>query len=75
MKTEKPAGWIPIDKKLPNPTENVLVTVEHQQHRWVSIVWISRFGMAWHYADNGEKVPKEFKVIAWQPLAEPSKGE
>ena len=58
--------WILIGKKRPKWLETVIVTVEHQ-HRWVSLMWAGR-DKRWHYADNGERVPTEYKVIAWQAL-------
>ena len=61
--------WTPINKKLPNAVETVLTTVEHQ-HRWVSLMWIGSDNKSWYYADNGERIPKEFKIIAWQSLPE-----
>lgn len=64
--------WILIDKKLPKTLETVLVTVEHQ-HRWVSLAWRGS-DFAWHYADNGERMPREFKIIAWMPKPEPYLG-
>ena len=64
--------WIPIDKRLPNLLENILVTVEHQ-HRWVSFAWFGS-DQSWHYADSGEKIAKEFKIIAWKSLPEPYNG-
>lgn len=64
--------WIPINKKLPNLTENVFVTIEHQ-HRWVSFAWLGT-DTTWYYGDNGERIPEEFKIIAWQPKPEPYNG-
>lgn len=61
--------WIPINKESPVFLKNVIVTVEHQ-HRWVSFAWLGS-DKCWHYADNGERMPKEFKIIAWMQKPEP----
>lgn len=64
--------WILTNEEIPKVVKNVLVTVECQ-HRFVSLMWLGSDNETWHYADDGERIPKEFKVIAWQSLPEPYK--
>ena len=67
--------WIPIDKKPPKIIKNILVTIESQPRgRWIAHAWLGNRG-DWYYADSGEKIDKEFKIIAWQQLPEPYNGQ
>jgi len=69
--------WIPTSERLPEPEDEVLLTMDYKGRRYVELGNIWSDGTVHTYLDeyltpDGRKYRK---VIAWMPLPEPWKGE
>lgn len=76
--------WIPVTERLPQEDEPLGATCEQVQvllaDGTVTTGWCNRFRKLWYHLPWGDThfyaYPYEHTpVIAWQPLAEPPKGE
>lgn len=72
--------WIPVTERLPDHTDEYLVTWEFDHHRMVIVAWYARINHnsdpCFHYVnDDGEDVSLEGEVLAWMPLPEPYKED
>ena len=76
--------WIPVTERLPQEDEPLGATCEQVQlllaDSTVTTGWCNRFRKLWYHLPWGDThfyaYPYEHTpVIAWQPLAEPPKGE
>ena len=68
----KEYGWIPCSERLPNNTDNVLITTRY------GVVLIVFLGMSknWCYLNGKRITDSQDMPIAWQPLPAPyQKGE
>lgn len=66
--------WITIENK-PQKMLPVLLTIEYApQLRRVHIgkLWKDN---TWHYADTGERIHSECKIIAWTSIPDPYTGD
>lgn len=70
VEAEYDGGWIPCSERLPNEADYYLVTKEDDIAYSIDIaLWDAHY----HWSNNG--FHKADKVIAWQPLPQPLKGE
>lgn len=76
--------WIPVTERLPQEDEPESTTCEQVQvlldNGVVSTGWCNRYFKMWWHLNYGEThfVGYDYErtpVVAWQPLAEPPKGE
>lgn len=76
--------WIPVTERLPQEDEPEATTCEQVQvlldNGVVSTGWCNRYFKLWWHLNYGEThfVAYDYEhtpVVAWQPLAEPPKGE
>lgn len=79
-----PTKWIPVTERLPQEDEPEATTCEQVQvlldNGVVSTGWCNRHFKLWWHLNYGEThfVSYDYEhtpVVAWQPLAEPPKGD
>lgn len=71
----KENGWIPVEERMPNYMQNVLVTYIgyfDQKHYCDEVAYYDYSGQ-WMWALDDTHVGVE--IIAWMPLPEPYQGE
>ena len=69
-------GWIPVDDRLPEEGEKVLVWYEYFRYGEYNRMY-ETYGISWQYDGywSGDVSGIKAKCIAWQPLPEPYRPE
>ena len=69
-------GWIPVDDRLPEEGEKVLVWYEYFRYGEYNRMH-ETYGISWQYDGywSGDVSGIKAKCIAWQPLPEPYRPE
>ena len=68
-------GWIPVEKKLPEEGQKVLVWYEYFRYGEYNRMF-KTYGIGWQFDGHwsGDVSGTKARCIAWQPLPEPYKG-
>ena len=69
-------GWIPVDDRLPEEGEKVLVWYEYFRYGEYNRMY-ETYGISWQYDGywSGDVSGTKAKCIAWRPLPEPYREE